>query len=230
MSEAFFRNNFARFLADQGKLNEAKEQFDFCLKICEEHLSVDYMHVQKAITLLFAGNEDNRRNERQKAGEKLNEALSLYQTVLGKHVMTAWVYRYLADFHLFHGEKKLGTTEDQQKCIELYGEALELMTNLGMKDHKECILSLTNLGICRQLQGNLEEAMKLYRTALSIAERELAENHTWKVYVKTQMAYWNKLKGNVEEANALKDDAMRMSDTLGLQDSQPRNKFLLHKI
>ena len=197
VSEAFFHNNFARFLAEEGKLNEAKEQFNFCLKVCEENLSADYMHVQKAITLLFAGNEDSRRNERQKAEQKLNEALSLYQKVLGNHVMTAWVYRELADFHLFHGEKTLGTVEDQKKCIELYGEALEMMANLGMKDHKECILSLANLGICHQLQGNLEEAMKLYREAFSIAERELGENHKWKVYVKTQMADWNKVKGNV---------------------------------
>ena len=62
VSEAFFHNNFARFLAEEGKLNEAKEKFDFCLRICEENLSTDYMYVQKAITLLFAGNEDNRRN------------------------------------------------------------------------------------------------------------------------------------------------------------------------
>ena len=230
VSEAFFHNNFARFLAEEGKLNEAKEKFDFCLRICEENLSADYMYVQKAITLLFAGNEDNRRNERHKAELKLNEALNLYQKVLGRHIMTAWLHRELADFHLFHGDKSLGSVEDQQECIKLYGEALQMMANLGMKDHKECILSLANLGICHQLQGNLEESMKLYEEALNIAERELGENHKWKVYVKTQMAYWHKEKGNMKEANALKGDAIRMSDRLALPDHQPRNKFLLFKI
>ena len=230
VSEAFFYNNNARFLAEEGKLDEAKQQFDFCLNICEENLSLDYMYVQKAITLLFAGNEDNRRNERQEAEQKLNEALDLYQRVLGRHVMTAWAYRYLADFLLFHVDNSFGTAENQQKCIELYEDALEIMESLGMADHKECILSLTNLGICRQLQDNQEQAMKLYQRALHIAERELGENHTWKVYLKTQMAYWNKENGRLDEAKALKDDAMRMSYTLGLSDNQPRNKFLLQKI
>ena len=99
-----------------------------------------------------------------------------------------------------------------------------------MAGHKECILSLTNLGICHQLQGNQEQAMKLYQGALNIAERELGENHKWKVYLKTQMAYWNKEKGNLDEAKALKEEAMHMSDTLGLPVNQPRNKFLLQKI
>ena len=230
VSEAFFHNNNARFLAEEGKLDEAKEQFDLCLNICEENLSLDYMYVQKAITLLFAGYEDNRRNERCKAEQKLNEALDLYQRVLGKHVMTAWAERKLADFHLFHGDGSLGTVEDQQKCIEFYGDALTIMESLGMAGHKECILSLTNLGICHQLQGNQEQAMKLYQGALNIAERELGENHKWKVYLKTQMAYWNKEKGNLDEAKALKEEAVHMSDTLGLPVNQPRNKFLLQKI
>ena len=230
VSEAFFHNNNARFLAEEGKLDEAKEQFDLCLNICEENLSLDYMYVQKAITLLFAGYEDNRRNERCKAEQKLNEALDLYQRVLGKHVMTAWAERKLADFHLFHGDGSLGTVEDQQKCIELYGDALTIMESLGMAGHKECILSLTNLGICHQLQGNQEQAIKLYQGALNIAERELGENHKSKVYLKTQMAYWNKEKGNLDEAKALKEEAVHMSDTLGLPVNQPRNKFLLQKI
>ena len=105
-----------------------------------------------------------------------------------------------------------------------------MMADLGMKDHKECILSLVNLGICHQLEGSLEKAMKLYQEALNIAERELGENHQWKVYVKIQMAYWHKVKGNMKEASALKDDAVKMSDRLALPDNKPRNKFLLHKI
>ena len=230
VSDAFFHNNFARYLAYQGKLDEANEKFDFCLKICEENLSVDYMYVQKGIILLFAGKEANRRNERHKAELKLNEALGLYRKVLGTHIMTAWVHRYLADFHLFHAEKSLGSSEDRQKSINLYREALQMMADLGMKDHKECILSLVNLGLCHQLEGSLEKAMKLYQEALNIAERELGEDHKRKVYVKIQMAYWHKVKGNMKEASALKDDALKMSDKLALPDNEPRNKFLLHKI
>ena len=230
LAEAFYHNNIARCFAEEGKLDEAKKQYEFCLEICKEHPSVDGMPVQKAITLFFAGAEHNRRNERHKAEEQFNEALHIYQEVLGKHVMTASVYRGLGDFYLFHGEKSLGSAEDQQKSIKLYEKALDMFGNLGMKEDKECILSLTNLGICRQLQGELEEAMKLYEASWNIAERELRDDHKWKIYVKTQIAYLYYVMGNVEEARVHKNEAMQMSDRLALPDNQPKNKFLLRKI
>ena len=228
VSEAFFRNNYARFLSEERNVDKAKEQFDIGLKVCEEYLPKD--HVQKGVTLLYCGREDNRRNERSEAEKKLNEALDLFQKGLGTHVMTALLLKDLADFHLFHGEKTLGSLEDRQKSIELYGQALEMMGNLGIKDHKECILPFTNLGICHQLQDKLEEAIKLYQTSLSIAEQELAENHRWKIYVKVQIAYWYRQNGNIVEAKAWKEQALKMSDALGLPDHQPPNKFLLKKI
>ena len=229
VSEAFFCNHYARFLSEERNFDKAKQQFDIGLKVCKEYLtSKDYL--QKGVTLLYSGREDNRHNERDKAKKKFNDALNLFREGLGTHVMTALLLRDLADFHLFHGEKKLGSPEDCQNATELYGEALQMMANLGIKDHKECILLFTNLGICYQLQGELEEAMKLYQASRNIAERELAENHRWKIYVMDQMAYWYKQKGNMEEAKACKEQALQMSDALGLPDNQPPNKFLLKKI
>lgn len=228
VSEAFFHNNYARFLSDERNFDKAKEQFDVGLSVCEAYLPKD--HVQKGVTLLYSGREDNRRNERNEAEKKLKEALNLFQKGLGTHVMTALLLKDLADFHLFHGDKKLGSLEDRQNSIKLYGQAIEMMENLGIKDHKECILTFTNLGICHQLQDELEEAMKLYQASLNIAERELGENHRWKIYVKVQMAYWYKQKGKMVEAKAWKEQALQMSDALGLPDHQPPNKFLLKKI
>ena len=64
------------------------------------------------------------------------------------------------------------------------------MERLGMKDRKECILTLANLGICYQFQDSWEEAMELFEKSLYIAERELEADHKWKIYVRTQMAFW----------------------------------------
>ena len=113
VSEAFFRNNYARFLSEERNFDKAEEQFDIGLKVCEEHLSKDYL--QKGVTLLYSGREDNRRNERNKAEKKLDEALSLFQKGLGTHVMTALLLKDLADFHLFHGEKKAGISRRPSK-------------------------------------------------------------------------------------------------------------------
>ena len=72
--------------------------------------------------------------------------------------------------------------------------------------------------------------MKSYQESSSIAERDLAENHRWKIYVMVQMAYWYKKNGNMVEAKAWKEQALQMSDALGLPDNQPPNKFMLKKI
>jgi len=138
VSEAFFRNSYARFLSDEGNVDKAKEQFDIGLKVREEYLPKD--HVQKDVTLLYSGRQDKRRNERSEAEKKLNEALELCQNGLGTHFMTALLLNDLADFHLFHGEKPVESLEDRQKSIELYGQALEMMGNLGITDHKASIL------------------------------------------------------------------------------------------
>lgn len=228
VSEAFFRNNYARFLSDERNFDKAKEQFDIGLKVCEECLSKDY--VQKGVTLLYSGREDNRRNERNKAEKKLNEAFHLFYEGLGTHVMTANLLSSLADFHLFHGEKKLGSQEDRQSATQLYGQALQMLVKLGIEDCKECILPFTNLGICHLLKGKPEEAMKLYQASWSIAEQELPENHRWKIIVKIQMADWYKRRGNIVEARTLKEQALQMSDALGLPDNQPPNKFILEEI
>ena len=187
VSEAFFLNNYARFLSEQRKPNEPKEQYDIALKVCEELPQEDY--VQKAVTLLYAGREDNHRNERGEAKGKLDKALNLFKSNLGDHIMTALLLKDLADFFLFHGDKLLGLEEDLKRSIALYTETLEMMERLGMKDHKECILTLTNLGICYQFQDNWEEAMKLFEESLYIAERELEADHRYGLLVQKEKRY-----------------------------------------
>ena len=228
VSEAFFLYNYARFLSEEGKVSEAKKQFTAALKVCEEYLTSDY--VQQASALLYAAREDNNRNQRDEAEWKFKKALSIVQENLGNHIMTALLYSNLADFYLFHGGKNLGPKDDRERSITLYNKALEMIDTVGMRDRKVCILSLANLGMCYQLQGNMEEAMRLYLECLNIAERELEDDHRWKIYVKTQMAFWWKKMGNMARAKALKDEAMQMSDRLQLPDNQPPNKFLLKKI
>ena len=87
-------------------------------------------YVQKAVTLLFAGRVDRRRNSRDEAENKLNEALNIFQQSLGNHVMTVLLLRDLADFHLFHGEIDLRSEEDRHRSITLYNEALEMINTV----------------------------------------------------------------------------------------------------
>ena len=228
VSEAFFCNNYARFLSDVKNCSKAEEQFIKSLEVCEQYKPMDF--VQKGVSLLYAGRNDNRQNKRDQAEEKFNASLKIFQENLGSHIMTALLLKEIADFHLFHGEKGLGSAPDRRKSIELYKQALEMMESVGIKEQKECILLLANLGVCYQLQGDMEGAKKSFQASLRIAEQELTENHRWKIYAMTQMAFWFKKNGNPEEAKEWKQKALTMSDTLQLPDHQPPNKFLLDNI
>ena len=228
VSEAFFCNNYARFLSDVKNCSKAEEQFIKSLEVCEQYKPMDF--VQKGISLLYAGRNDNRQNKRHQAEAKFNVSLKIFQENLGCHVTTALLLKEIADFHLFHGEKSLGSATDQCKSIKLYKQALEMMESVGIKEQKECILLLANLGVCYQLQGEMEGAKNSFQASLRIAEQELTENHRWKIYAMTQMAFWCKKNGNSEKAEEWKQKALTMRDTLRLPDHQPPNKFLLDKI
>ena len=228
VSEAFFCSNYARFLSDVKNCSKAEEQFIKSLEVCKQFKPMDF--VQKGISLLYAGRNDNRQNKRDQAEEKFNASLKIFQENLGSHIMTALLLKEIADFHLFHGEKSLGSAPDRRQSIELYKQALEMMESVGIKEQKECILPITNLGVCYQFQGQMEDAKSLFQASLKIAEQELTENHRWKIYAMTQMAFWFKKNGNPEKAKELKQEALTMSNTLQLPDDQPPNKFLLDKI
>ena len=228
VSEVFFRNLYARFQSEMKNYAEAEKQFIESLKVCEHLKLMDF--VQKGISLLYAGQSYNQQNKRDEAEAKFEASLKLFQENLGNHVMTALLLRKIADFHLFHGEKSLGSAADQCKSIKLYEQALEMMKSVGIKEQKECILLLANLGVCYQLQGDMEGAKKSFQASLRIAEQELTENHRFKIYAMTQMAFWFKKNGNPEEAEEWKQKALTMSNTLQLPVHQPPNKFLLDKI
>ena len=228
VSEAFFCNNYARFLSDVKNCSKAEEQFIKSLEVCEQYKPMDF--VQKGISLLYAGRNDNRQNKRDQAEEKFEASLKIFQENLGCHITTALLLKEIADFHLFHGEKSLGSATDQCKSIKLYKQALEMMESVGIKEQKECILLLANLGVCYQLQGEMEGAKNSFQASLRIAEQELTENHRWKIYAMTQMAFWYKKNGNSEKAEEWKQKALTMRDILQLPDHQPPNKFLLDKI
>ena len=228
VSEAFFRNNYARFLSDEKNYLEAEKQFIKSLEACDQQKPMDF--VQKGISLLYAGRNYKKQNERDQAAAKFNASFEIFEENLGCHIMTALLLNEIADFHLFHGEKSLGSATDQCKSIKLYKQALEMMESVGIKEQKECILLLANLGVCYQLQGEMEGAKNSFQASLRIAEQELTENHRWKIYAMTQMAFWFKKNGNPEKAKEWKQEALTMSNTLQLPDDQPPNKFLLDKI
>ena len=210
LSKVLFLNSLARILSEERKATQAKKLYDISFKECIRSLGLD--HPETAVTLLLVGRQAKRLKYRKEADEKLRMAISLFSDCIGKHFMTAQALKDLADFYFLPGETD---TEIDNSCA-LYETALVLMKELGLEDHKECILTLRNLAICHKKKGNLEEAMRLLQRASNIAERELDTDHKWKVFVMTNLAVVYLKAGNEDEAQAMMTQALEMCHRLKL--------------
>ena len=181
LSRVFYLHSRARFLSENSYDSEPKTLYDKALEICEKKLPG---HPETAVNLLLAGRNAKRRKKNAEATEKFSRAFSLFQKLLGDHLMTAQCLKDFADF-IFIAEK---SDQGLDKALEYYEKAMEVMEKLGTHEHKESILTLKNYGICHRKKGNFEEAEKLLLKAELLCERELENaDHTWKVMVKTHL-------------------------------------------
>jgi len=181
LSEVLYLHSYARFLSERKVLDEPKNIDLKSLQICKKKLPE---HPERAATLLFAGRHDKRSKEENEAAHKFEQAWQLFNKCLGEHFMTALCLKELAD--LFSSSRNKTKSD---RTLLYYQQALEMMKNLRMDGHKECILTLKNYGAYHRRKGNFEEARNLLQKAERIAEKKkLDENHKWKVDVKNEQA------------------------------------------
>ena len=201
LSEVLFTNYYARFLSEQRDQTSSKEQYEIALKVCQEKLGSH--HPETAATLLFAGRNAKRCKDYDEAEKMLKKALNSFQESLEDHFMTSQTLKDLADFYFFRMDSsnpKFDTFKaEAKKCYE---EALEMMTHLGLDNHKECVLTLKNFGMYQTRCENHKEALRLLERANQIADGELEEDHRWKVMVTIALAL--AYEGNRKEDMAVK--------------------------
>ena len=81
VSEVYYFNSNARFLSENWKNEELRQELDHSLDICNLSGELRF-HPEKAATVLYAGVFAKRRGEFQEAREKLEEALDLFKKCL----------------------------------------------------------------------------------------------------------------------------------------------------
>ncbi|XP_068747833.1 nephrocystin-3-like [Montipora capricornis] len=183
LSRVFYLHNRARFLTEANKpFNlEPKRLYDEALEICEKKLPD---HPETAASLFFAGRNATWRKDNAEATEKYKKAFSLFQKLLGDHLMTARCLKEFADFVFSFAEQ---SDQGLDKALNYYRKAMRVMEKLGTHEQKESILTLKNYGNCHMEKGNFQEAEKMLLKAERVCERELENDHTWKVMVKTAL-------------------------------------------
>ncbi|PFX12529.1 E3 ubiquitin-protein ligase DZIP3 [Stylophora pistillata] len=187
------RNSYACFLSAPkllpSRLQMVSTVYEIALILCRKNLDE---HPETAVTLQYIGRH-------LKSLQHLQDAMEMFNRCLREHFMADLSHKGIADFYFgrFFSRKE---NTDMEKCFEHYEAALTLMSNLGVGDHKESILTLKNYGVCWKNKGNYQEAISILTKAKQVVDIELEEDHKWKVMIETQLALVYDCVGNAEEA------------------------------
>ena len=210
MSAVFLLNSYADSISKRGDPANNTRVEEINGNALELSESLEKGHPERAEALLLAGRFAKRRREWPEAERRLQEALELFQNILGTHLSTVHALKEMADFYFSDP-----TDNDLEKALAYYKRALEMMKQLGMENNKAIIMILNNYGLCSVRQkGNVQEGIKYLKRAYILADREVQPDHQWKVKIKTHLALLYEKKGKKEDAIASMQEALEMCNRL----------------
>ena len=213
MSAVFLLNSYADSISKRGDPADNTRVEEINGNALELSESLEKGHPERAEALLLAGRFAKRRREWSEAERRLQEALELFQNILGTHLSTVHALKEMADFYFSDP-----TENELEKALTYYKRALEMMKQLGMENNKAIIMILNNYGLCSERQkGNFQEAeegTKYLERAYFVAERELQPDHMWKVRIKAHIALLYEKNGKKEDAIASMQEALEMFNRL----------------
>ena len=205
MSAVFLLNSYADSISKRGDPANNTKVEEINGNALELSESLEKGHPERAEALLLAGRFAKRRREWPEAERRLQEALELFQNILGTHLSTVHALKEMADFY-FSGL----TDADLEKALTHYKKALDMMKQLGMENNKANIMIMKNYGTCSKQKGNFQEGKKYLERAYLVADRELLPDHMWKVMIKTNLALLHEQNGKEEDAIASMQEALEM--------------------
>ena len=163
LSKVIYLNSRDRFAIEESS-SEPEGMYVEALELCEKELP---NHPEYVATILYTATSANRQDNHTKAKEKVNQALALSETILGKHAMTARCYKAIAEL-MKKEELFPGALSFYEKCLEMYKD-------LGLEGCKETINTLSNYGFYLKRNGKYKEAREIFEKAKCIAEETLTK-------------------------------------------------------
>ena len=218
MSAVFLLNSYADSISKRGDPANNPKVKEINGNALELSKSLEKGHPERAEALKLAGRFAKRAGKRSEAETRLQEALKLFQNILGAHLSTVYALKEMADFHF---SEPTENENDLEKALSYYKRAMDMMKQLGMENNKENIGILKNYGICFRKKGNFQEGTKYLGQAYFVADRELLPDHMWKVMIKTHLALLHEQNGKKEDAIVLMQEALKMCNRL----KKPVNKL-----
>ena len=207
MSAVFLLNSYADSISKRGDPANNTRVEEINGNALELSKSLEKGHPERAEALLLAGRFAKRAGKRSEAETSLQEALKLFQNILGTHLSTVHALKEMADFYF---SEPTENENDLEKALSYYKRAMDMMEQLGMKNNKANIGILKNYGICCRKKGNLQEGTIYLGQAYFVADRELLPDHMWKVMIKTHLALLHEKNGKDHDAIASMQEGLDM--------------------
>ena len=209
MSAVFLLNSYADSISKRGDPANNPKVEELNGNALELSESLEKGHPERAEALKLAGRFAKRAGKRSEAEMKLQEALMLFQNILGTHLSTVHALKEMANFYFSDP-----TDNDLETALAYYKRALEMMKQLGMENNKAIIMILKNYGVLLKEKGNFQEGTKCLERGYFVADRELKPDHMWKVMIKTHLALLHEKNGKEEDAIASMQEALEMCNRL----------------
>ena len=209
MSAVFLLNSYADSISKRGDPANNPKVEELNGNALELSESLEKGHPERAEALLLAGRFAKRTREWPEAEKRLQEALKLFQNILGTHLSTVHALKEMADFYFSDP-----TDNDLEKALAYYKRALEMMKQLGMENNNAIIMILKSYGVLLKEKGNFQEGTKCLERGYFVADRELKPDHMWKVMIKTHLALLHEKNGKEEDAIASMQEALEMCNRL----------------
>ena len=209
LSKACYLNHYGRYLSeDRNERKQAQPLLKQAISIYEERDSsfdIGRIYVQMGHNL--------------KHGERCEEALNSYTEALrfrssyyGKHILTAFAHKDVADYHF--------RLENFLKAEESYNEAIQLLKDIEMDRQKEAVSVYRNYGKCCEKRGKINEAREVLEMGRDIAADTIKGSVRVKVEVNTSLAVllYRKYPEEVNRANQLCREVFEMSKELEMDE------------
>ena len=177
LSEAFYLNHYGRYLSeDRNKREEAQHLLKKASLIYEKKQAEhDSTQPQHPTAIFDIGRIYVQMGHNAKHGERDQEALDFYSRALrfrtyyyGKHFLTAFAHKDVADYYF--------GLENFREAEESYQKAIQLLKESGMEEQKEAVDVYKNYGKCCEKIDKARRVLEMGRqVAADTSSREVSE-------------------------------------------------------
>ena len=217
LSKACYLNHYGRYLSeDRNEREQAQPLLKQAISIYEKRDS--YFDIGRIYVQM--GHNLNHGKRYEEALNSYTEALRFRSSHYGKHILTAFAHKDLADYHF--------RLQNVIKAEESYQDAIQLLRDIKIDRQKEAVSVYRNYGKCCEERGKIEEARKVLEMGRDVANATMEGSVRVKLELNTTLAVllYKKYPKEVKQADKLAKKVFEMNKELKM-DEWPESTELL---